>query len=770
MAQIIDFLLGNTRDAWTRGDFSFQSHLGGVYIIAGLALLILIVLLLYRRTTARTALWPKAVLVLLKTTALGILFFCLLQPVLTTSSTRPRESYVGLLIDNSRSMTIRDMDRSRSRAAFATDLLYGDNGLVEQLHKNFKLVQFGFDRQVYPISDPGDLSFTGTSTHVAKGMRHVTEAMKGLPLEALVLITDGADNSIEDPLFMAGLLRASHIPVYVIGIGAEKPVNDLEINAISTSGSVMEDGIFEVQVTVLNRGYAGSESELLIQKGERVFAAQKIKLGPAGVAQRHTLYLTPEEEGTIVYTARIAEQEDEIITENNRLAFLVDNQKKRVEILYIEGHPRNEYKFIRRAAETDAAVRLKTYLMTGPQKFLRQNIDSPMELAQGFPANEAALFKYDGVIFGDVPRNFFTDDQLELTRAFVSRRGGGFLMLGGSTGFEIGFIGTPVEDLLPVTLVPENHLPSELRGGGRGGDHPTGRAFPLQLTTEGWRSMLLRLGVDEEANRNLWRDMPQLQGINVAGREKPGATVLAVHPTLRFQGRPLPVIAHERYGRGRTMAIMTATTWRWQMLKPHADTSHERFWRQVLRWLTADTPAPTQILLEHNHFGTGDDVSVRALVYDRSYEPITGATVWLKITDPDGSIHDLQMQADISRGGDYIAEFAAAKPGVYQLEVSSSGGLEQKSYASSRFFVTDSFHETRNLALNNDLLAKMAQAGGGKYYTPMSADMLVRDLESARQTQTVTTQLDVWDIPMVFFLLLAFLGLEWLLRRRRGLS
>jgi hypothetical protein len=88
----------------------------------------------------------------------------------------------------------------------------------------------------------------------------------------------------------------------------------------------------------------------------------------------------------VIYTARIPEQKGEILEENNRLPFLVETPEKEVEILYIEGHPRNEYKFIRRAAETDTAVRLKTYLMTGPQKFLRQGIDSAVELASGYPA------------------------------------------------------------------------------------------------------------------------------------------------------------------------------------------------------------------------------------------------------------------------------------------------------------------------------------------------------------------------------------------------
>ena len=576
MAGIIEFLLGHTTDVWTRGTFAFQAPVGRIAVAAGLALLIFIVLILYRRTTASVTLTLKTVLILLRSVALVILLLCLLQPVVTLSSARLREGYIGLLIDNSRSMSIRDTEQSRSRGEEATELLYGENGLIEQLQKNATLRVFGFDRSARPLADPGSLAFAGSKTHTAGAMQHVAEALAGLPLEALVLVTDGADNSSDDPLLMASIINGGGTPVHVIGIGADTAASDIEISQVSTSGLIMEGGIFEAQVTVRSRGYEGRESELLIEAGDDVVAVKKIKLGADGRLQRYTFHLTPRQEGAVVYTARVPLQENELVKENNELRFLVENPKKQVEILYIEGHPRNEYKFIRRAAGTDKALRLKTYLMTGPQKFLRQGIDSSMELSQGYPASEEELFKYDAVIFGDVARNLFTDEQLSLTRDFVSRRGGGFLMLGGSTAFDHGFIGTPIEDLLPVTLIHDRYLPPELRGGIGKGTHPTGQTFAPRLTSEGLRSMLLRLGIEDEANRALWRDMPLLQGINVSGHAKPGATVLAVHPTLSFQGEPLPVLAHERYGRGRTMAIMTATTWRWQMLKPHEDTSHER--------------------------------------------------------------------------------------------------------------------------------------------------------------------------------------------------
>ena len=770
MAKIIEFLFGHSADVWTQGNFALQTPLGRFAIVGYAVLLIFVVVILYRQTTAPATFRQKIVLILLRSMVLVILMLCLLQPIVTISSPRPRESYIGLLIDSSSSMSIRDMEQSLSRGEAAADMLYGEDGLIERLQKNFTLRVFGFDRHTRPLLDPDDLSFAGTKTNTAKAMQHVAEAMKGLPFEALILVTDGVDNSSEDPLRMASIINGGNTPVHVIGIGADTATNDIEISQVDTSGSIMEAGIFEVQITVQSRGYTDREADLLIEVGEDIVSTKKITLGPDNTLQRYTFYLTPLKEGAQVYTARIPLQKDEIVKENNQLSFLVDNPEKKVEILYIEGHPRNEYKFIRRAAETDTAVRLKTYLMTGPQKFLRQGIDSTMELARGYPVREEELFKYDAVIFGDLTRNLFTDEQLALTRDFVSRRGGGFMMLGGSTAFDPGFIGTPIEDLLPVSLVNDNYLPPELRGGVGKGNHPTGQTFALRLTTEGQRSMMLRLDIDDESNRKLWRDMPPLQGINVTGRAKPGTTVLAVHPTLTFQGEPLPVLAYERYGGGRTMSLMTATTWRWQMLKPHEDTSHERFWRQILRWLTASSPTPVEIFLEHNKISTGDDVKVRARVYDEVYEPVSDATVWLKLTDPDGAVTDIQMPADIAQAGDYRAVFTTSKSGVHHLEVSSSGGLSQTGSASLSFLAVNSLHEMRGGAMNQNLMEKIAQAGGGNYYKPRTADLLVKDLNTNQKVHTVTLQLDIWNIPIVFFMLLACFSLEWLLRRRMGLS
>lgn len=486
--------------------------------------------------------------------------------------------------------------------------------------------------------------------------------------------------------------------------------------------------------------------------------------GASHAARRHTLELYSEDEGSRVYTVRIPTAEDEIIVQNNQRSFIVNKLSRKSDVLYIEGHPRNEYKFVRRAVEGDKSLRLVSYLKTGPHKFLRQGIESPQELAAGFPATKADLYQFAAIILGDIPQSFFTANQLTMIREFVSERGGGFLMLGGSTAFEESFVGSPIADALPVVLLRQAQLPAHLR------QRAGGEKFSLRLTDEGQATSLLRLGLDGATNRRQWQKMPQLQGFNVTGPAKPGATVLAVHPTLSLHNEPLPVIAAERYGRGRSMVIATASTWRWQMLLPHEDLSHERFWRQVLRWLAAAAPSPVELSLDKESYGEGEQADVRVRVSDSTYAPVNDAAVWLKLTDPAGTIQDIQLEWTIDEDGIYSGTFSVTREGIHQIEVAAtmpSGAVQENS---TNFLVVNSVVEFIDSDMDAALLKAMAGAGGGRFYSDSQADKLVNDLKRLRKVVPVNVEQDIWDMPAVLFLLGGLFALEWLIRRTKGMS
>ena len=608
------------------------------------------------------------------------------------------------------------------------------------------------------------MTFADAGTSLAEGLKQVTQALKGLPLSGLILISDGGDNSRQDPIRAAQILKALDIPVFTVGLGQTTILKDREITRVTAARTVMEESIFNVNVTVRNRGYAEEEFDILIEEGDRIVASKQVRAGRTHATQRYTLELTAEDEGPRVYVVRIPEEEDETIIQNNRRAFLVNKERKKSDVLYIEGHPRNEYKFIRRAVEGDKTLRLVTYLKTGPQKFLRQGIGSAQELANGFPDKKEDLYKYAAIVFGDIPKSFFSADQLAMTREFVSERGGGFLMLGGMTAFEERFFDSPIADVLPVTLPDPAQLPSQLR------ERAGGEKFSLRLTVEGEHTAMLRLGLDGPMNRQLWQKMPQLQGINVTGRVKPGATVLAVHPTLSLRNEPLPVIAYQRYGRGRSMVVTTASTWRWQMLLPHEDMSHERFWRQVLRWLAAPAPSLVELSFDKDSYGGGEQVNVRVRVSDSTYTPINDATVWLKLTDSAATIQDVPLEWAIDDEGIYTGAFNVHTDGIHKIDVTATSPSGEVQEASTHFLVVDPIVEFIDAGLDTALLKTMAGVSGGRFYMDNNADRLAKDLKHLQKVVAVDVEQNIWNLPIVLLLLFGLFALEWLIRRRKGMS
>lgn len=725
----------------------------------------------YRKTTRQLSPSWKAFFVGIRSSVLVLLLFCLLRPVVTTLQVSPQETYLGVLIDDSQSMAIADLPGGQSRQAAVERRLYED-GLLEELGESFQIRSFRFDKETQRINGVEELSEAGTASSIEQALSYVDDQLNGLPLGGIVLISDGADNSDGDPMSIAQDFGARQIPVFALGVGQEEIPQDIGIVDVSAAKTVLEGSVFNVQVAVNHQGYEGQQVELSVMDGDTVVESDIVTLGSQGVTRRYELEITPERPELIVYDLNVELQPGEIIDKNNSYSFLVDNtEKEALDVLYIEGHPRNEYKFIRRAVAGDSSLRLATYLQTGPEKYYRQGIESATELSGGFPVDREELFQYEALILGDIEFDFFNADQLQMIEDFVAERGGGFLMSG---MVDEEFIGTPIADILPVTLVEEGFLPSHLRGGIRRGEHPTGQLFYPRLTRNGEFSPLLRLAADDAQNQALWQQLPELQGVYVTGRIKPGAEVLIEHPLLQYQNQALPLIASQRYGSGRSMSLTTASTWRWQMMLPAADESHETLWRQIMRWLAVSSPDRITIEFDREFYNVGDMVNVRAIVLNDRYEPDNDATLWMQTSNPLEEFIDAPMEWDIEEDGVYRSSFIAEEEGVYSLlvDVASAAGEGGDTSAEKRaaFVVTPSLREYTNAELDSGLLARIAEASGGSYFDLADAGALASTIEFTPNAYSREVQLDLWDRPWLLGLLILLLCVDWVSRRMKGLS
>ena len=761
----------NLLSALAEGSVDFAYGVSPIVFLSLVVLIVVGVWFGYRKTTRQlTSSW-KAFFVALRASVLIILLFCLLRPVITTLQVAPQETYLAVLIDDSQSMAVADMSGGQTRREAMREGFY-DSGVLDGLAENFQIRSFRFDKTAERIAGAEGLGESGTASSIGLALEYVDDQLGGLPLGALIVLTDGADNSGLDPLAKARNFGSRDIPIFTVGIGQEQIPQDIGIVDVNTAKTVLEGSVFNVSVGINHEGYTGEQVRISILDGDQEVASEIVTLGAAGVTRRYEIELTPERPESIVYDLEVELRSDEIITENNVYQFLVDNSEKApLDILYIEGHPRNEYKFIRRAVEDDKSVRLATYLQTGPEKYYRQGINTPTELSGGFPRSKEELYQYEALILGDIEEGFFNADQLQMIQEFVAERGGGFLISG---MIDEEFMGTPVEDLLPVTLVEESFLPSHLRGGIRRGSHPTGEPFFPRLTNNGEFSPLLRLSSDDGENGMRWRQLPELQGVFVTGRIKSGATVLMEHPLLQYQNQALPVLTTQRYGSGRSAALTTASTWRWQMMMEAADQSHETLWKQLLRWLAVDAPERVTVEFDREFYNVGDEVNVTATVLDMDYEPDNDATLWMQVNAPLDVVLDQSMQWDIEEDGVYRSSFLVKEEGVYDLlvDVASAAGEGRSGESEKRvpFVVTPSLREFNNAAMDAGLLGRVAELSGGTYFDLADIDQLTSAVEFTPNAYSEQVSLDLWDQPWLLALLLSMLSLDWTARRLKGLS
>ena len=231
-------------------------------------------------------------------------------------------------------------------------------------------------------------------------------------------------------------------------------------------------------------------------------------------------------------------------------------------------------------------------------------------------------------------------------------------MLGGARAFsEGGYAGTPVADALPVTL---ERVARSLD------TWPVSR-LKIKPTRAGEGHALAQIAATEQASLNRWNELPTLISINAVKAVKPGATVLLTG-TDEKRGTQ-PVLATQRYGRGKALAFTVLDSWRWQM---HAsisveDMTHENFWRQLLRWVVDEVPDQVEIRMTSDRVEPGSTVAFTAAVADKAFLELNDASVTATVTAPDGATIDVPMAWGGEKAGEYQGSFAAAAPGWYEV-------------------------------------------------------------------------------------------------------
>jgi len=771
---------------------------------AGALLLIASALLIWSYRRAPRVGTVCAIAFCLKLLGLLILALCLIEPLWSGRQAKSGANLFVVVADNSSGMNIRDRGSVESRGQILqTTLQTGTANWLASLADNFQLRQYLFDSRLRRTTDFAELAFDGTATAMGTTLKTLGQRYEGRPLAGVLLMTDGnATDMGQHSSDLTGLP-----PIYPVVIGQAQPPRDIALTNVSVSQTSFEDAPVTIQVEVGATGCAGRTVAIdLMEDSGRLVERQQWDVRQGDDKHIARFRLRPEQTGVLFYQLRVAEMSDdaqpndpEIPSEatlaNNERTLVVDRGRGPYRILYVTGRPNWEYKFLQRALSEDEQVELVGLIRVAKREpkydwrgrsgeqsnplyrgfdptekdeaeqydqpvLVRLNTRDESELQNGFPKTREELFEYHAVILDDVEAEFFSHDQMDLLRRFVTERGGGFLMLGGRESFRKSNLQhTPIAGILPVYLdrLPNERLTAQMR---------------LHLTREGWLQPWTRLRDNEEEEQQRLAEMPEFRVLNRVRVAKPGARIVA---TVGDGQEPqFPALIVQRLGNGRTAALTIGDIWRWGLRDPETREDMDRFWRQTLRWLIADVPDRIAFQAKHTPDETSQPTVFQIRVRDKRFEPLDNVSVAVDVREPGGQSVQLTAEPAMTESGLFEASYVPRKSGGYlaQATVTDANGTELDQ-ATAGWAVDLEAREFQSVKTNRPLLERIARQTGGRL---VEVDQLNHFADRLPHREVPITEVwtkPLWDLPgvlpAVFLFVVTCFVVEWALRRRKGM-
>jgi uncharacterized membrane protein len=760
MEGLFEFLFKYRQIVFEQGEFAFaapsdvRTWLGIAGVIGASAVAT------YTIARGKSTLLDRGVMAALRVALLAVLVFCLMQPTLTLSTVVPQQNFVGVLLDDSRSMLLED-EAGVPRNSFIADAFTPEQSdLLAALSERFVLRFFRFSDVARRMDALGEMTFDGTHSNLANALDAAREELSGVPLSGLVMVSDGADSG-ERPLTEAIVpLQAAGVPVFTVGVGDESLEPDIELGRVELPRAALAGSTLMVDVIVTQAGFrAGTTVPVIVEDETSILVEESIELGPDAEPVVTRISFELPNAGPKRVRLRIPPQEGERVDRNNARDAWIDVRGDREKILYFEGEPRWEVKFMRRAVADDENLQLVLLQRTAESKFLRLEVSDSTELEFGFPATREELYRYRALVLGSVEASFFTHDQIQMIADFVSERGGGLLFLGGQSAFaEGGWAGTAVEELMPVILGPPD-----------GGEEGYFSEVDVNPTPAGLVHPAVQLDAEMDAVADRWEVLPPLTIVNPVAEVRPGATVLLTGD--RSEGGTQVVLAFQRYGRGTSIAFTPQDSWLWQMHSdiPLEDQTHEAFWKQMLRWLVDGVPEAVTVMADQEQVEPGEAVRIVASIADSTFIEVNDASVTVNVTSPSGVVETVPLEWTVEEDGQYAGEFRPAEMGDYEITVNADRNGASMGQDVAYVHAAPSDREFFGAARRTQVLERIAEDTGGRFYTPEEVATLPEDITVTGAGVTLAEEHDLWDMPALFLLMILLMAAEWGFRRVRGL-
>ena len=659
---------------------------------------------------------------------------------------------------------------------------------------------FLFGSQLLPTSarSIATVDARARQTDILAALDALKDRYAGETLGGVVLVTDGADNATLSARVAPGealdeltLESIAHLnaPIHTIAIADEDAIRDVAIRRVRHDEFAFVRNAVSVVVELEVRGFHGQTLPVHLRRDGELLQTRQVPLVDGETHYAVEFEFVPELIGKEVYSVDTPVLRREDVTRNNRDFFVLRVIRDKIRVLQVVGRPSWDVRFLRQLLKGDPNVELISFFILRTAEDLQRAPDNEMALIP-FPTDELfheQLGSFDLIVLQNFTyRPYGMRQYLPDIRDYV-KRGGGLLVIGGEQSFSAGgYAGTEVAEVLPVELVPGNPgsmfaVPGTVRSTEAMRWAIDTAPFRPQLTEAGERHPITRLDFDRRANHALWEELPPMPGTNIVGRARPGAVVLATHPTRRAGNEPMPVLAISDQGKGRSMAMTYDGSWRWNfdwILDGGSSRPYASFWNSAIRWLIRD-PALNLLQIDIGQTvvppGSAVDVALRAFRTD--YTPAVDTKLRVQVfrrsldsvTQGSGG-EELVQELELSTDAQGRARLAVQADGEAAWRVHATALVEEDvaPELDEIFLSVDHSDELREVEPRNDLLRQISDATGGTHRAGPTNLATLRYLEPRAERVNRRTTIDVWSSPWILLAIAVLLAAEWQLRRRWG--
>lgn len=691
-----------------------------------------------------------------------LLFLGAILVLLCGPSRRPPPAKVAgngdllILLDASSSMRADDMD-GLARYDFAVRRWLDTSRLVEWTgRRNVCLYHVGEqDRAVSELQarKPSAEAAVDNRSLLVRNVRSAIDGVKEVrPGTAVLLLSDGHDSEEESFADTARRALERGIPVYTVCLGGPRLERDLHLVAVARQEFLFagEEGLISARIFQSNA--ARDRTTLRITHNGVTRAIPVSFEGRSLVTV--DLPVKHDKPGIYEYRFAVDPVTDEVELRNNGQALFVQVAERRIRVLLVEGEPHWETKFLAEALRRDERLAL-TQVSQLSQTRVETLISRVTARQDRLPRTPGELDLYDVVILGKYVERVLPAEVLAYLPAYVDRRGGSvFFARGRATGGESLKALALIEPVVwPGTASPvaagmvENKRWQTTASGGL---HPV-------------------FHVEREIHRAL-AELPPFPRTAIV-RAKAGAQVLAVVESGATSANNPPALASMGVGNGKSLILLSEGVWTWKLLSSERSdwrNLYDRFWSNCVRWLALGgdfVPGEQMALhLSHQSAGLGETVTVDAHV---RYVDRSRVKLRLSVRDPDGHSRELALEPVDGNPMHQRAAYRPTTSGVHTMVLDGPGLDPHHTERGLNVFVLD--QERLQSAAVPEALRRLAEESGGKFLDARHPERFNIELARAEEaSSTPSRQEPAWTEMGILFLLLAWVGMEWILRRMGG--